>query len=103
MAGGEKSKLLELQPRKYDEGHTEENIKSIGDVANDFVGKEDAANWIKNNISVYEKGDGDYNLVSTNSFGEIDIPDSERKPVSLRNQIRLLMTRESAEADLVVQ
>jgi len=80
----EKSKLLELQQRKYVDNNTPGTKEESSNNSDHTARNQAAAGWIENNIKVYETIAGDSavsgNLVSTTSYGDILIPNSESNP-----------------------
>ena len=81
----EKSKLLELQQRKkyVDDDSDESNTGVENSNQTGSMSQQEASDWIENNIKVYERtkdsaGGGDLRLVSTNSYGDIQIPNSRK-------------------------
>ena len=85
----EKHKLLDMQPRRYDGdslNQKEEKEKENNDDDEDDneeqkeTNVDEVSDWIKNNISVNAKENDDSRSLSTNSYGEIHIPNSQKRP-----------------------
>ena len=71
--------VLELQQHKYANNTSEVENKNVRSNTQEARSKQEEADWIQNNIKVYNSADsGELQLVPTTSYGDIQILNSEK-------------------------